>query len=304
MKDAAQAHSVAVDTPFEGERLFSTLTAMFPAIMSRNPVIAAVGGGGKTGALFAMAASFADAGLDVALTTTTHIRDPRRERGRRFDEVVIDGTLALPEPVLNGCGGTRMTGTNPTRAALGTGRRGVITVIASATESGTMGSRLLGIHPSRVRGLLGSSDAVLVEADGSRMLPVKAPAPHEPVMPAGAEIVLGMIGLDCLGRPMDVSTVHRPELFGALTGCGPGQTIVVDQLRSLAEAPLGLFKEAPPGALRILVLNKADMIEPAALDSVAREFATGPLPGIDAVLLYSARFDAARILAGAKGATR
>ena len=33
-------------------------------------------------------------------------------------------------------------------------------------------------------------DAVIVEADGSRRLPFKAPAPHEPVIPASATIVV------------------------------------------------------------------------------------------------------------------
>ena len=93
MKGVALEHSVAVDTPFKGESLYSTLSALFPAVMAGKTVIAAVGGGGKTGTLFALAACLADAGLDVSLTTTTHIRDPRSERGRRFDEVVIDEEL-------------------------------------------------------------------------------------------------------------------------------------------------------------------------------------------------------------------
>ena len=160
---------------------------------------------------------------------------------------------------------------------------------------------MLGIHPARVRDLLESGSAVLVEADGSRMLPVKAPAPHEPAMPASATIVLGLIGLDCLGRPMDGSTVHRPELFCALTGCDPGQPIAAYHLHALAEDHLGLFRSAPQGSLRILVFNKVDMMDKTTIDSIEHEFAVSPPGGIDAVVLYSARFDEARILAGAKG---
>lgn len=294
-------HGAFMDSLLAGESLYATLWAMFPADMGGTPVIAAVGGGGKTGTLFALAASLANAGLDVSLTTTTHIRDPRSERGRRFDEVIIDASLALSRTAPAGQAERNMGGAVPGHMTPGAGRSGRITVIGSAAESGTMGPRLLGIHPTRVRDLPASGAAVLVEADGSRMLPVKAPASHEPAMPEGADIVLGLIGLDCLGRPMDGYTVHRHELFGDITGCFPGQPIVASHLRALAEAPLGLFKDAPPGALRILVLNKADMMDENALGSIEREFAVATPRGIDAVLLYSARFDAARCLACARG---
>ncbi len=65
------------------------------------PVIAAVGGGGKTASLFNLASFMADSGASVVVTTTTHIRDPRFETvRRRYDRLVIDPDMALPESVL------------------------------------------------------------------------------------------------------------------------------------------------------------------------------------------------------------
>ena len=56
------------------------------------------------------------------------------------------------------------------------------------------------------------ADYVLVEADGSRRLPLKAHAPHEPVIPPEAKRVLCVVGARGFGRPIR-EAVHRPEMF-------------------------------------------------------------------------------------------
>ncbi|PKL09356.1 MAG: putative selenium-dependent hydroxylase accessory protein YqeC [Spirochaetae bacterium HGW-Spirochaetae-7] len=247
--------------------LFKALSLIYPVLLDGHPCIAAVGGGGKTGLLFSLADSLADRGLRVALTTTTHIMDPRKENGRRFDRVVLGGENA---------------------EAFGSLDPG-ITIIATGVNDAT--GQLLGIHPSRVAGLLLSYDAVLVEADGSKRLPVKAPAAHEPVMPTCATLVLGLVGLDCIGKPMDGRTVHRPEFFGPLVGCATGEPITAIHLRALAASPEGLFKGAPEGAIRVLVLNKADVLDEVELATVSAEFSS--FPQARATVGMSAGFDAA-----------
>ena len=42
-------------------------------------------------------------------------------------------------------------------------------------------------------------DVMLVEADGAKHHPVKVPEKWEPVIPRCADIVISVIGLDCLG---------------------------------------------------------------------------------------------------------
>jgi probable selenium-dependent hydroxylase accessory protein YqeC len=116
--------------------------------------------------------------------------------------------------------------------------------------------KVKGIHPSWVPALKQSWDFILVEADGSRRLPVKAPAVYEPVIPPGTDLVVGVIGLDCLGRSMDGETVHRPELFARVTGCAPGTPIVWKHLAELIRHPEGLFQGAV--GFRVVLLNKAD----------------------------------------------
>jgi hypothetical protein len=46
----------------------------------------------------------------------------------------------------------------------------------------------------------GCCDVVIVEADGARKLPFKAPAENEPVLPEGAAVVLVVAGADATGR--------------------------------------------------------------------------------------------------------
>lgn len=246
-------------------------------------VIALVGAGGKTSALFGLAEELAWTGRDVVMTTTTHLRDPRLEQGRSFDRVVFDSPGDRPwdsEPPW------------PDR-----GRR---IVFASGAEPAT--GKLRGVDPVRIGELDRAGAFILVEADGAKFRPIKAPAAHEPVVPAMTDLVVGIMGLDCLGRPMDDTTVHRPERFGSVTGCAPGAPIRLEHLQALARSPQGLFKGAPAMARRALLLNKADRcsVEPADLLIGFRDSAP---PCVDLILVCTLRapHPADRVLA--QGAT-
>jgi probable selenium-dependent hydroxylase accessory protein YqeC len=220
-----------------------------------HPLVAIVGGGGKTASLFALGASAAERGGRVLLATTTHICDPRLERGRRFDRVVVDSLFASPPAPLE------LEARLASAPAPFPGAPSVSVLGARLQEySNGEVSRLCGVDPAWPRRLAPSFDLVAVEADGSRCLPIKAPASHEPALPEGADTVLGLIGLECLGRPMDGATVHRPELFAEATGCALGEVIGPEHLLALARSGLGLFKNCARGTRRVLVLNKADLV--------------------------------------------
>ncbi len=226
------------------------IDALSPLISDPNGgIIALVGGGGKSAALFALGEEVAADGRDVVLTTTTHILDPRLEAKRQFDRVIIDARYAEP------------AGRQPKHpdawdlpAPLPEGGRRIVLSAGEAPQTG----KLKGIHPSQSAALRRDWGFIVVEADGARQRPIKAPASHEPVLPAAVDVVLGVVGLDCLEQPMDGATVHRPECFGALTGCAVGAPIGPAHIAALVSAPQGLFKGAPGGSRRVLVLNKAD----------------------------------------------
>ena len=123
-------------------------------------------------------------------------------------------------------------------------------------------------------------------------------------MPAGTDLVLGCVGLDCLGAPIAAGTVHRHELFARLVGAAPGEAITAAHLAALATAQDGLFKAAPPSARRIVVLNKADLLPAGRLDAVLDAFDGASRAGID--LVAACRFAAPsdRVVAVRRAAPR
>jgi len=61
------------------------------------------------------------------------------------------------------------------------------------------------------------ADYVLVEADGSKGLPLKAHLEHEPVIPGCANQTVQVLGLSGLGKPIR-EAAHRAERYAALCG--------------------------------------------------------------------------------------
>jgi molybdenum cofactor cytidylyltransferase len=120
--------------------------------------------------------------------------------------------------------------------------------------------RLAGIDPEWIVPLqqrLGRP-TILVEADGSKGRPFKAPAAHEPVIPASATLVIPVVGLSVLGRPLTSDCVHRPDVVAALSGAKPGDTISPEIVAAVLSHKEGGGRGAPPGARIIPLLNQAD----------------------------------------------
>jgi probable selenium-dependent hydroxylase accessory protein YqeC len=249
-------------------------------------ILSAVGGGGKTSLLYLLAERLAGEGLRVCITTTTHMYDPRTEANpHQFDKVLIipewgDAPASLEAPA------SLASSTLKPLDELGAyPKPGSITIVAARDGLPDHSNhvqesplkpllKLKGIHPAWVTLLKDHWDVVLVEADGSKHLPVKAPAEHEPVIPSHANIVLGCIGLDCLGKPLEERFVHRPSLFSLVTGCRAGEPIMVQHLINLILHPEGLFKASPERAQRIVVLNKADLLREEILWELEELFGT------------------------------
>ena len=210
---------------------------LVPLLPGGSGVVAFVGAGGKTSALFNLARTLEEEGRSVLITTTTHLADPRGEPGHFGGRVIFAPEMEVPP--FGDEGPIPVPG---------------ITVLVSREADAP--SKVKGIHPSWIPLLKPAWDVLLVEADGSKRLPVKAPAPYEPVIPPGTDLVVGVVGLDCLGRPMDGRTVHRPERFARVTGCAPGAPIEWRHIVALTLHPEGLFKGA--FSPRVVLLNKAD----------------------------------------------
>ena len=80
--------------------------------------------------------------------------------------------------------------------------------------------------------LMRYADFVLVEADGSRQLPLKAHASHEPVIPKEANTVLVVIGIDGLGKRI-CEVAHRPARCGEKCRTSVEEIVTEEMIRTV-----------------------------------------------------------------------
>ena len=106
----------------------------------------------------------------------------------------------------------------------------------------------------------GLFDYIIVEGDGAKSRSVKAPAEWEPVYPSFTRLALGVIGLDCIGKPIFEDNVHRSTLFMQLTGSRTGDRITIEHLYKLIHHPEGLFRHAPQNCKKVVLFNKSDLV--------------------------------------------
>ncbi len=253
--------------------------------MRPGPMVAAVGGGGKTSILEALARGCHAAGWRPAvLTTTTKIFAPEEDVGLLLGEAgalgeALAGKAAAGHLVL-------------ARARLGEAP------VPGAPDRRRM--KLEGFPPGEASRFRTEEGVLLVEADGARGLPVKAPGPAEPAVPAGAEIVLGVVGLDSIGKPLDAAHAWRPDRIAELAGQPSGSPIAPETIAHLALHPEGIFRGSPGEARRILILNKADgpvTVEESENFAYSIMDAAGTPKGpVDAVLCTSCLLPAPRVL--------
>lgn len=174
------------------------------ALNIRPGITSIIGSGGKTTLLRTLAAELSDT-APVLLTTTTHFLP--------FPEYPLIDTASIQED--NVCGAeaeaahlTRVL--QESEALLAEGHS--IVVLASRLSSNKQLAKLSAPFLSDFRPLLRLFPYILVEADGSRRLPLKAHAGHEPVIPLGSQKSILLVGASGIGQPLD-TVCHRPERY-------------------------------------------------------------------------------------------
>jgi molybdenum cofactor cytidylyltransferase len=224
------------------------------------PRVALVGSGGKTTSLFRIASELR---APVLVTATTHLAE---SQVRLADQHFVVETGEDMRLALDAVTGPVALFTRPLRED----RR-------TAGLDGELLAMLYGF--AEARGL-----PLLVEADGSRQKPLKAPAEHEPAMPGWARQVVVVAGMSGLGKPLTAEWVHRPEIFSRISGTEFGKTIGIEALAWVLGNPLGGLKGIPTGAEVSVLLNQVDTDED--LDA-ARELASRLLTAVPRVVIAS-----------------
>jgi probable selenium-dependent hydroxylase accessory protein YqeC len=206
--------------------------------LTHGGVVTLVGAGGKTTLMFALARRLASQQRPVLTTTTTKIQLPPQHQSPHLLEVEHAADLLYRLDRLD---------TIPAH------------LTALAPEAAQPGKRK-GLAPAEIDILSASGRFrwIIVEGDGAARKPLKAPAEHEPVIPASCTHVIVLAGLDGIGRPLDDSSVHRAALFAKLSGLTPGEAVTPEALAKVLTHPLGGRKGVPGEARMTLFLNKAD----------------------------------------------
>lgn len=197
--------------------------------LGRHELVAFVGAGGKSTLLFALGDELAGAGCRVILTTTTKLGAEQAARAatvcRSTDPAQVAGALDGPGPVMvvagRACGKIR-----------GPSSEAVERLFAEA-----------------------GADHLLVEADGSRRRPFKAPASHEPVIPRAASLVVVVMGADAIGGVIS-DVCHRPELVAAIAGRTVGDVLDPETCAAVLVDPQGGYRGVPSGARVAIAITK------------------------------------------------
>lgn len=217
--------------------------------VGRRELVALVGGGGKTTALFALGQQLAPG---VVLTTTTKMGTERTGGHRPLidpdDEAVVE-------------------------------RAGAGSVLVWRTD---VDHRAEGFTPETCDRWFELVPYVVVEADGSRRHPFKAPASHEPVVPSATTLLVACVGAAAIGERIDIAS-HRPERVAELCGCSITDQLTVERLARVLAHPAGSMKGRPPEARAAVLVNRVTDADAEPVAELAERLAdVAPVIAVEA----------------------
>lgn len=241
-------------------------------VLGDRGTISLVGAGGKTSLMFKLAHELSITGGPVLTTTTTKIFEPVPDQSTCV--AVSDSVAGLLDRA------KELIDKHPH--------------ITMARDRLPEEGKLIGIRPETVD-LLWKSNLfqwILVEADGAAGRPLKAPADHEPVIPDCTSCLVGLAGLNGIGRPLTDQWVFRSGNFAELAGIPLNSEVTENAVAEVFTHPKGLFKNAPAKAARVAFLNQADTPENlAAGQHIARLLTVKSNSGLNRIVIGQIQAD-------------
>lgn len=251
------------------EKLFHS----FPFLKEKGHIISIVGGGGKTTLMYTLANCYAEKGMRVVATTTTHIRRPddypvaesreELERLLREHPVVVAGVSAPGNKLRMPDGVDRTDARTVQRGEAAPGNKLKMPDGASGTDACTVqigetapGNKRKPANCMCVSDYAALADVVLIEADGAKCLPCKVPAEKEPVIPDECDIVIGVMGIDTLGQPLE-EICFRRELAMELLNVEEEHRMTAEDMAEILASDRGTRKGVGNRDYYV-VLNKCD----------------------------------------------
>lgn len=211
-------------------------------------LVSLVGGGGKSTLLFGLGRELAVDGRRVVLTTTTKMG---RDQIDRMPNVCSTMECAGREPRVS---------------------RPIMLVTGGDSH------KITGPSPDELDDFFSveSIDCILVEADGAHGRPLKAPAPHEPVIPTRSTTVVIAMGIDAIGQRLDEAS-HRVEQAMGFSGLVADHLLTPEDCASILVHPNGALRATPETARVVVALTKVRTeSEAASADRMVGALAAHP----------------------------
>lgn len=201
----------------------------------KQPVILSlIGGGGKTSYIRRLAWEGREKGFKVLVMTTTHMASPKQF-------AVLERDLEMTDKMLE---------------------KESIAVAGRPAKDG----KIAFWDEDFYKKALELADVVLIEADGSKRLPVKVPGPNEPVIPEDSDAIICIYGLGAVGKQADACCFRLNQAEGLLNLKEEeknGNWIMTEEKMAclMEKGYLKRFKKEFPGRFVIGALNQADTKE-------------------------------------------
>jgi len=201
---------------------------------SKKEMAVMVGGGGKTTLINRLAYEYSLAGKTAIITTTTKILPPQ---GLEYGLLLVDEMNDFQHQVME--------------------LRQKNKIIVAGRQIDHDG-KIVGLNQQQVNNLECLADIVLVEGDGAKGKPFKAPRQWEPVIPQLVSLVVPVVGIECIGRALSEENFHSVEQICILTGLKVGDAVQEEAIAKILLDPQGYKKNVPSGARWIPFINKVE----------------------------------------------
>lgn len=202
--------------------------------------ICAVGAGGKTSLLYELAEEYRQRGKRVLLTTTTKMYLPEKDG-------ILNGTAVEIKEKLEKDG--------------------------FAVAGSVFSEEKMGPLPQEVfDAVFLFADVVLMEADGSKRMPLKMPKQDEPVLSEKCDFLVTVAGLSALEQPWE-KVCHR---FALVSSMFSGKTVAEEDIFPLLQVGYGALWDEIQGCV---FLNQAEVVGWDRAERIAADFSVPCLWG-------------------------
>lgn len=208
--------------------------------LKKQNIISLVGGGGKTTTMCRLQKEYENAHIPSIVTTTTHIQSLEEE-------------WFLGEPSIKGL------------------KERLETFGKAWCGEVTKKGKLQSFPESFLKEMVSLGYPTIIEADGARRCPCKAPGSQEPVLVPETTVVLALYGMDALGKQIK-EICFRPELVARILEKTEEDILTPHDLAVLAASEHGGRKSVTEQMDYQVLLNKADgQKEQDAARQIAKE---------------------------------